>query len=98
MVPLKYSSNFRRTLEMPLVNCEINPILTWSANCVIASTDAVNQGATFSITITKRYVSIVTLSSQGNTKLPQQLKSGLKRKINWNKYKSIAKLKSKINI
>ena len=43
MVPLKYSSNFRRTLEMPLVNCEINLILTWSANCVIVSTDAVNQ-------------------------------------------------------
>ena len=34
-VPLKYLNNFSRTLEMPLINCEINLILTWSANCVI---------------------------------------------------------------
>ena len=42
MVPLKYLSNFWRTLEMPLINCEINLILTWSAKCVIAFTNAVN--------------------------------------------------------
>ena len=30
MVPLKYLSNFWRTLEMPLINCEVNLILTWS--------------------------------------------------------------------
>ena len=33
MVPLKYLSNFWRTPKMPLINCEVNPILTWSANC-----------------------------------------------------------------
>ena len=38
MVPLKYLSNFWRTLEMPLINREVNLILTWSANCVIAYT------------------------------------------------------------
>ena len=42
MVPLKYLSNFWRTLEMPLINCEINLILTWSANCVVVSTSVVN--------------------------------------------------------
>ena len=48
MVPLKYLSNFLRTLEMPLINCEINLVLTWSTNCVIVSTAVPKQGATFS--------------------------------------------------
>ena len=56
MVPLKYSSNFWRTLEMPLINCEVNLTLTWSSTCV--------------------------------GKFLQQLKSGFKRVINWNKYLS----------
>ena len=43
MVPLKYLSNFWRTLEMPLINSEINLILTWPANCVIICTNVVNQ-------------------------------------------------------
>ena len=51
MVPLKYLSNFWRTLEMPLINCEINLILTWSANCVIVYTADANQGVTFRINI-----------------------------------------------
>ena len=42
MVPLKYLNNFWRTLEMPLINCEVNLILTWSANCVIVYTDVAN--------------------------------------------------------
>ena len=85
MVPLKYLSNFWRTLEMPLINCEINLILTWSSTCVI--TDS-NGAATFAITDTKLYVPVVTLSTQENTKFLQQLKSGMKRVINWNKYLS----------
>ena len=80
MVPLKYLSNFWRTLEMLLINCEV--ILTWSANCVIVYTDVANQGATFTITETKLYVPVVTLSTQDNTKLLTQLKSGFKRTIN----------------
>ena len=85
MVPLKYLSNFWRSLEMPLINCEVNLILTWSSTCVITnSTDA----GTFEITDTKLYVPVVTLSTQENTKLLQQLKSGFKRVINWNKYLS----------
>ena len=82
MVSLKYLSNFWRTLEMPLINCEVNPILTWSSTCVINSTGA----GKFEITDTKLYVPVVTLSTQENTKLLQQLKSSFKRVINWNKY------------
>ena len=68
---------------MPFINCEINLSRTWS-------TDFVNYLATgttkFATADTKFYVSIVTLSAQDNEKLLQQLKSGFKRTINWNKY------------
>ena len=50
MVPWKYLSNFWRTLEMPLVNCEIELILAWSRNCVIIYTDVNNQVPTFTVT------------------------------------------------
>ena len=88
MVPLKYLSNFWRTLEMPLINCEVNLILTWSSTCVLIATSIPNQNATFARTDTKFYVPVVTLSTQENTKFFQQLKSGFKRVINWNKYLS----------
>ena len=87
MVPLKYLSNFWRTLEMPLINCEINLILTYSENYVISNA-AANQATTFAITDTKLFVLVVSLSSDNNAKLLQQLKSGFKHKINWNKYQS----------
>ena len=83
IVPLKYLSNFWRTLEMPLINCEVNLILTWSKDCVITNSEG---EAKFAITETKLYVPVVTLSTQDNAKLLQQLKSGFKRIINWNKY------------
>ena len=89
MVPLKYLSNFWRTLEMPLINCEVNLIFTWSSTCVIANS---NGAGTFEITDTKLYVHVVTLSTQENIKLLQQLKSGFKRVINWNKYLSKSEL------
>ena len=73
---------------MHLVNCEINIILTWSANCVIVYTDVANQGATFATTKATLYVPVATLSAQNNAKLLQQLKPGFKRTINWNKYLS----------
>ena len=69
MVPLKYLSNFWRTLDIPLINCEINLLLTWSASCVIVSADVANQNATFVTTDTKLYVPVVTLSQQDNAKL-----------------------------
>ena len=63
MVPLKYLCNFWRTLEMPLINCEINLILNWSVNCVIVSINITNQGAMFTITETKIYVPLATLAT-----------------------------------
>ena len=89
MVPLKYLSNFWGTLEMPLINCEVNLILTWSSTCAITnSTDA----GRFGITDTKIYIPVTTLSTQDNSKLLQQLKSGFKRVNNWKKYVSKSEL------
>ena len=82
MVSLRYLSNFWRTLEMPLINCEVNLILTWSSTCVI--TNSTGAGS-FEKRDTKPYVPVVTLSTQDNSKLLQQLKSGFKRVISWNK-------------
>ena len=62
--------------------------LIWSANCVIVPINVANQGATFTITETKLYVLVVTLSTQDNAKLLTQLKSGFKRTTDWNKYLS----------
>ena len=64
----KYLCNFWRTLEVPLIKCEINIILTWSSNCVIFDG---NGQTTFAITDTKLYIPFVTLSTQDNAKLLQ---------------------------
>ena len=88
MVPLSYLSVFWRSLELSLINGEINLILTWPANCVIVSSNVANQNTTFAITDTKLYVPVVTLSTQNSANLLQKLKSGLKTVINWNKYLS----------
>ena len=67
---------------MPLINCEVSLILTWSSICVITN----SKGAgTFAIFDTKLYVPVVTLSTQENSKLLQQLKTGFKSVISWNK-------------
>ena len=88
---------------MPLINSEINLILTWSENCVLTSkstrdanpdaNSAVAEidnptNATFKITGTKLYVPVVNLSTENEKKLLEQLKTGLKRTIKWNKYRS----------
>ena len=62
--------------------------MTWSSTCVLIATNIPNQNAAFAITDTKLYVPVVPLSTQENTKFLQQLKSGFKRVINWNKYVS----------
>ena len=85
MVPLKYLTNFWRTIELPLINCEVNLILAWSSTGVITTSTG---AGTFEITDTKLYVHVVPLSTQDNSKLLQQLKSGFKRTVNWNKYLS----------
>ena len=70
---------------MPLINCEIELILDWSANCVIIYTNVANQVPTFTITEANLYVPLVTLSTEDNEKLLLQLKSGFQRAISWNK-------------
>ena len=87
-MPLKYLTNFWRTLEMPLINCEVNLDLTWSRDCVITNSTGAGK---FAITETKFYVPVVTLSTQDNAKLLQQVKSGFKTIISWNKYESSVK-------
>ena len=88
IVPIKYLSKFWRTLEMRLIDCEVTLILTWSKDCVI--TNSTGEGK-FTITGTKLYVPVVTLSTKDNAKLLQQLKSGFKKTISRNKYESSVK-------
>ena len=68
---------------MPLINCEVNLILTWSKDCVITNSTGEEK---FAITVTKFYVPVVTSSTKDNDKLLQQLKSSFKKTVSWNKY------------
>ena len=81
------------------INCEVELILIWSKNCILADMTRRNaqgdnpeivppRGLAFKITDTKLYVPVVTLSKENDTKLLEQLKSGFKRTIKWNEYKS----------
>ena len=72
MIPLKYLNNFWRTLEMLLVTCEINLILTWSANSFTIANAIEGQVLTFPNTDTKLYVPVLNLSTQNNAKLLEQ--------------------------
>ena len=85
VVPLKYLSNFFRSLEMPLINCKIKLNLTWKKECVL-STDAGN--AVFIINGTKMYVQVVTLSKEDNKDFIEQQNKGSQRSIYWNEYKT----------
>ena len=95
-MPLKYLSNFWRTLNVPLINCEVSLTLTWCENSVLtsrryreANPDAnpavagINDstGAKFKIRNTKLYVLVVTLSAQDDNKHLEQVKTGFKRTI-----------------
>ena len=112
-MPLKYLSKFWRTLNIPLINRDINLVLTWSKICVIAAKtirdadpDAnpavaeINNPAdgTFKITDTKLHVPVVTFSTKDYNKLLQQLKTGVKRTIKWNKCRSKMSKQTKTNI
>ena len=91
VIPLKYLSNFWRTLDIPLINCEVEIILTWTKNCILADMTVANNPATgleFQIKDTQLYVPVVTLSKENDTKLLEKLKSGFKKTIRWNKYRS----------
>ena len=69
---------------MPLISCEVELSLEWYKNCILSSA---GDNATFTITDTKLYVPIVTLSSEDNAKLSKLLSEGFKRPIYWNEYK-----------
>ena len=84
-VPLKYLSNFWRSLEMRLINCKIELSLNWIERCLLTAANT----AIFKITDAKLYVPIVTLSAEDNAKLSKLLSEGFKRSIYWNKYKVI---------
>ena len=88
VIPLKHLSNFWRRLNIPLINCEVELILTWSKNCVLADMTVANNpptGLEFQIKTQKLYVPVITLSKENDIKLLEQLKSGFKRTIKWNK-------------
>ena len=98
VIPIKHLSNFLRTLNIPLVNCEIELILVWSKNFVLADMTAraagdnndppvtvAPTGLEFQITGTKLYVPVVTLSKENDKQLLEQLMSGFERTLKWNK-------------
>ena len=98
---LKYLGNFWRALNIPLISCEVSLELKWNKNCVITSLkrrqvdagppivrDNTPTGATLEINKCKLYVPVVTLSKDDEIKLLTNLKSGFKREIIWNKYRS----------
>ena len=99
--PLKYLGNFWRALNIPLISFEVSLELKWDKNCIITSSEdrVVNAGppvvrdsgpigATFAINDCKLYVPVVTLSKDDKIKLLTNLKSGFRREIKWNKYRS----------
>ena len=97
-IPLKYLGNFWRALNIPLISCEVSLELKWDKNCVITSLeqrdigggnrDNAPTGATLAINDCKLYVPEITLSKDNETELLTNLKSGFKREIIWNKYRS----------
>ena len=99
-VPLKHLGNFWNSLNIPLINCEVSLALSWSETCVITSMEKrilvagqPNRGdspesAAFKIKDCKSYVPVVTVSAEHENKLLEQLKTGFKRTITWNKYRS----------
>ena len=81
-MPKSCLNDFWRTLGNPVINCEVNLILTWSENYVVSSATGKTK---FPITDTKLYVPIVNLSTVDNVKLLKQLQSGFEGTFNWNK-------------
>ena len=109
VVPLKDLSIFWRSLSIPLINCKVSLALTRSKSCVLTHSAVVlvaqgnnpaithPKNPTFRITDTKLYVLIVTLSKENDKKLLEQLKSGFKRTVKWNKYRSQMTIQSNNN-
>ena len=91
VVPLKYLSNFFRSLEIPLINCKIKLNLKWKKERVLSTAD---DEAVFIINDTKIYVLVVTLSKEDNKDFIEQQNKGFQRSIYWNKYKTKGETKN----
>ena len=103
-MPLKHLGNFWNSLNIPLINCEMSLTLSCSDSCVINSIEKrlvraaqggnpavygdFPESAAFKIKDSKLYVPVVTLSAENDNKLLEELKTGFKRTIKWNKYRS----------
>ena len=85
VVPLKYLSNFWRSLEMPLINCKVYLELNWIEDCILSSA---GDSAKFAITDAKLHVPIVTLSTKDSANLTKQLNEGFKRSVYWNSFET----------
>ena len=101
VIPLKHLSNFWRNLDILLINCEVELILTWTKTCALADMTVRPAGNNnnppaivastaleFQITDTKLDVPVVILSKENNIKVLEKLKSEFKKNIKWNKYRS----------
>ena len=107
LLSLKHLSNFWRTLDMHLINCKVSLTFIWSRECVITSMERRIRtnirrhisltGGTHQISNIKLRVPVVTLSTEDDNKSLEQLKSGLKRTIEWNKYRSEMTYETKTN-
>ena len=108
--PLNYLSNFCRSLDLPLINCEIELDLTWSKYCAISEISktpevgaasqggaTLTTGGTFQINNAKLYIPVVTVSDNDNIKFIENIKQGFKRAIYRNKYRSEITTQSKNN-
>ena len=93
-VPLKYLSNFWRSLELPLIFCDVELELRWKKNCILVdnivgnAVDVNITGGEFIIENAKLYVPAITLENNDNVKFLDNLKSGFKREVEWNEYES----------
>ena len=85
VVPLKYLSNFWRSLEMPLINCKDFLELNWIEDCILSSAENPSK---FEITDAKLHVPIVILSTKESANLTKQLNEGFKRSVYWNSYET----------
>ena len=102
-VPLKYFSNFWRSVEIPLINCKVELKIKWTKYCLLsaAGNDNVNNNDSdnifFPIKGTKLYVPAVTLSAKDKQKVSKLPSKGFERSVYWNEYKIKSESKKTTN-
>ena len=98
-MPLKYLSNFWRSLEIPLIICKVELKLRSTKHCVLAPTGVKNDGVDsdniiFTIKDTKLYAPAVTLSTNNNQKLSKHFSKEFERSVYWNKNNKKVRIKT----